>query len=172
MTLGYLFYWYYVVLSATTGGKIYATGDWRLPLSAEDFGDRIEARWVTAGTEGRSSCYAWVQPDEGYYFAGFYNKNNQQVTTGDELSEIRLWSYTESAQEEDGIISGNDLYPTTPQEFTAVFLPKQATRISATQEAASALRLKENQYDLSGRKIVTPRSGQVIVRNRKKVIIP
>lgn len=48
MTLAFLFYWYYAVLTATPGGKIYATGDWRQPLSDEDFGDRIEVRWVIA----------------------------------------------------------------------------------------------------------------------------
>ena len=99
MTLAYLFYWYYVVLTATTGGKIYATGDWRLPLSSEDFGDRIETRWVIAGTENRSSCYAWVRPDEGYHFAGFYDENDQLVSATDQLDEIRLWSTTDSAQE-------------------------------------------------------------------------
>ena len=171
MILGYLFYWYYVVLSATTGGRIYATGDWRLPLSSEDYGDRIEARWVAAGTEGCTSCYAWVQPDEGYHFAGFYDENDRQVCSGDELSEIRLWSYTESAQEEDGIVSGNDLYPLTPQKLTAVFLPDAPSEITTPQAAADALRASgEEQYDLTGRTIVTPRRGQIVIRNRRKFI--
>jgi len=171
MILGYLFYWYYVVLTATTGGKIYATGDWRLPLSNEDFGDRIEARWVIAGTEGLSSCYAWVKPDEGYHFAGFFDEDDQLVSNDESLNEIRLWTNTDSAQEEDGIVSGNDLYPATPQTFTAVFLPDTPTEITSPQEAAKALRSNNDSFDLTGRKIATPRRGQIIVRNRKKVVI-
>ncbi len=171
MTLGYLFYWYYVLLTATTGGKIYATGDWRLPLSDDDFGDRIETRWVIAGTEGLSSCYAWVKPDEGYHFAGFVDADNQLVSDNDTLCEIRLWSRTDSAQEEDGIISGNDLYPTTPQTFTAVFLPDVPDQITSPQEVAKTVDTSSDAYDLNGRRITTPRNGQIIVRNRKKVVV-
>ncbi|MBE6255603.1 MAG: hypothetical protein E7105_08890 [Prevotella sp.] len=171
MTLAYLFYWYYVVLTATTGGKIYATGDWRLPLSSEDFGDRIETRWVIAGTENRSSCYAWVRPDEGYHFAGFYDENDQLVSATDQLDEIRLWSTTDSAQEEDGIVSGINLYPVTPRRFTAVFEPDIPLQITAPKDAAKAVSTADELFDLSGRKITTPRNGQIIVRNRKKIII-
>ncbi len=171
MTLGYLFYWYYVLLTATTGGKVYATGDWRLPLSDEDFGDCIETRWVIAGTEGRSSCYAWVKPDEGYHFAGFYDADNQLVSSTDKLSEIRLWSFTDSAQEEDGIVSGNDFYPTVPQTLTAVFLPDIPDAITSPDEAAKTVNTMSDAYDLTGRIITTPRRGQIIVRNRKKVAV-
>lgn len=162
-----LFYWYYVVITATTGGRVYATGDWRLPLSDSDFGDRIETRWVIAGTEGRSSCYVWVRPDEGYHFVGFQDANGQMVTPDTPLNEIRLWTTTESAQEEDGIVSGNDLYPTSAQLFTAVFLPDDPDGIYDVQDANTCWE-NNDLFDLSGRKIITPRNGQIIIRNRKK----
>lgn len=170
MTLGYLFYWYYVLLTATVGGKVYATGDWRLPLSDEDFGDQVEARWVIAGTEGRSSCYAWVQPDEGYHFVGIVDSNNQSVSTGDSLSEIRLWCNTDSVKQEDGIVSGNNFYPTAPHTFTAVFEPDVPDELASPKVVAKPVRSMV-MYDLSGRRITTPHGGQVIVRNKKKGVV-
>ena len=163
-----LFYWYYVIITATTGGRVYATGDWRLPLSDADFGDRIEAKWVIAGTEGRSSCYAWVKPEEGYHFAGFQDANGQMVTSGDALNEVRLWTSTESAQQEDGIVSGNDFYPTTPQQFTAVFLPNIPDDISTVTHSSQ---LQDKQlFDMQGRSISAPRNGQIIIKNRRKIL--
>lgn len=170
MTLGYLFYWYYVLLTATTGGKVYATGDWRLPLSDDDFGDQVETRWVIAGTEGRSSCYAWVQPEEGYHFVGIVDGNNQPVSTGESLNEIRLWCSTDSAKQEDGIVSGNDFYPATPRTFTAVFKPDVPNEIASPKAATMSARSME-MYDLSGRKITTPHGGQIVVRNKKKSVV-
>jgi hypothetical protein len=169
MTLEYLFYWYYVLLTATVGGKVYATGDWRLPQSTDDFGNRIETRWNIAGTEGLSSCYVWVQPENGYHFAGIVDENNQQVCSAEKLSEIRLWCETDSAKEEDGIVSGNDFYPVKPQKFTAVFLPDSPTGIALTGMMEDSP--KDLKYDLSGRKITTPRGGQIVVWNKKKVLV-
>ena len=170
MTITYLFYWYYVLLTATTGGKVYATGDWRLPQSDDDYGNQVEARWVIAGTEARSSCYAWVQPEKGYHFVGFVDENNQPVSTGESLSEIRLWCVTDSAKQEDGIVSGNDFYPTTPQRFTAVFEPDIPEEIASPKVAVAPGNSME-MYTLSGRKITTPHRGQVIVRNKRKVMV-
>jgi hypothetical protein len=172
MTLAFLFYWYYAVLTATPGGKIYATGDWRLPLSDEDFGDRIEVRWVIAGTEGLSSCYAWVKPDEGYHFAGFMDENEQMVSADTPLDEIRLWCRTDSVKDEDGIVSGNNFYPSKPQTLTAVFLPDIQTGVSAHRQNVDKDNLSDNQsFDLAGRRIITPRGGQIIIRNRQKVVV-
>ena len=170
MILNVLFYWYYVIITATTGGRVYATGDWRLPVSDADFGDRIETKWVIAGTEGRSSCYAWVKADEGYHFAGFADENGQMVTPDTLLTEIRLWATTDSAQEEDGIISGNDLYPTTAQRYTAVFLPDDQDGIKELENGRWQAESDDECFDLQGRKIITPRNGQIIIRNRKKTI--
>jgi hypothetical protein len=162
-----LFYWYYVIITATTGGHVYATGDWRLPLSDADFGDRIEAKWVIAGTEGRSSCYAWVKADEGYHFAGFMDADGQMVTPNTPLDEIRLWTTTDSAQEEDGIVSGNDLYPSVAQHFTAVFLPDDPDGLKDLKDLRD---FSDDLFDLSGRKIITPRNGQIIIRGRRKLL--
>ena len=57
------FYWYHVQLEATEGGLIYATGDWRLPMSEDEFGSSVTIKWVVAGTNNKSSCYAWAIPD-------------------------------------------------------------------------------------------------------------
>ena len=166
-----LFYWYYVIITATAGGQVYATGDWRLPLSGEDYGDRIETRWVIAGTEGRSSCYVWAKPKEGYRFAGFLNENGDEIPVTDRTEEIRLWAATESAQTEDGIVSGNDLYPIAPQKFTAVFLPDDPNDVTTMRSAAETAGQDDAMYDLSGRKLATPKGGQIIIRNRKKVML-
>ncbi len=150
---------------------MYATGDWRLPLSDEDYGDRIETRWVIAGTEGRSSCYVWAKPEEGYRFAGFVNENGDEIPVTDKTEEIRLWTVTESAQEEDGIVSGNDLYPIVPQKFTAVFIPDNPESVTTMRDAFETAEQDDSMYDLSGRKMATPKGGQIIVRNRKKLLI-
>ena len=166
-----LFYWYYVIITATAGGQVYATGDWRLPLSDEDYGDRIETRWVIAGTEGRSSCYVWAKPDDGYRFAGFLNEDGDEIPVTDKTEEIRLWTTTESAQTEDGIVSGNDLYPIAPQKFTAVFLPNDPSGVATMRSAAETAEQDDTIYDLSGRKLATPKGGQIIIRNRKKLVL-
>ena len=83
----------------------------------------------------------------------------------------RLWSTPDSAQEEDGIVSGINLYPVTPRRFTAVFEPDIPLQITAPKDAAKAVSTSDELFDLSGRKITTPRNGQIIVRNRKKIII-
>ena len=166
-----LFYWYYVIITATAGGQVYATGDWRLPLSDEDYGDRIETRWVIAGTEGRSSCYVWAKPDDGYRFAGFLNEDGDEIPVTDKTEEIRLWTTTESVQTEDGIVSGNDLYPIAPQKFTAVFLPDDPSGVATMRSAAETAEQDDTIYDLSGRKLATPKGGQIIIRNRKKLVL-
>ena len=166
-----LFYWYYVIITATAGGQVYATGDWRLPLSDEDYGDRIETRWVIAGTEGRSSCYVWAKPDDGYRFAGFLNEDGDEIPVTVKTEEIRLWTTTESAQTEDGIVSGNDLYPIAPQKFTAVFLPDDPSGVATMRSAAETAEQDDTIYDLSGRKLATPKGGQIIIKNRKKLVL-
>ena len=166
-----LFYWYYVIITATAGGQVYATGDWRLPLSDEDYGDHIETRWVIAGTEGRSSCYVWAKPDDGYRFAGFLNEDGDEIPVTDKTEEIRLWTTTESAQTEDGIVSGNDLYPIAPQKFTAVFLPDDPSGVVTMRSAAETAEQDDTIYDLSGRKLATPKGGQIIIKNRKKLVL-
>lgn len=171
MLLEVLFYWYFTIITATTGGKVYATGDWRLPLSDEDYGDRIETRWVIAGTEGRSSCYVWAKPDDGYRFAGFLNEDGDEIPVTDKTEEIRLWTTTESAQTEDGIVSGNDLYPIAPQKFTAVFLPNDPSGVATMRSAAETAEQDDTIYDLSGRKLATPKGGQIIIKNRKKLVL-
>lgn len=166
-----LFYWYYVIITATAGGQVYATGDWRLPLSDEDYGDRIETRWVIAGTEGRSSCYVWAKPEEGYRFAGFLSEDGDEIPVTDKTEEIRLWTVTESAQEEDGIVSGNDLYPLVPQKFTAVFVPEDPESVTTMRSAFETAEQDDSMYDLAGRKLATPKGGQIIIKNRKKVML-
>lgn len=171
MLLEVLFYWYFTIITATTGGKVYATGDWRMPLSDEDYGDQIEVRWVIAGTEGRSSCYVWAKPEEGYHFAGFLNEDGDEIPVTDKTEEIRLWTTTESAQTEDGIVSGNDLYPIAPQKFTAVFLPDDPSGVATMRSAAETAEQDDTIYDLSGRKLATPKGGQIIIKNRKKLVL-
>ncbi len=171
MLLQFFFYWYFMMLTATPGGRVYGTGDWRLPQSDADFGDRIEARWVIAGTEGRSACYAWVRPEEGYHFVGFFDSKGKQVTDADQLDEIRLWASTDNYAEEDGIVSGNDFYPTVPQTLTAVFESDVPAAINSPGDAAATYNsAAADLFDLAGRKITTPHGGQIIIRNRKKVI--
>ena len=171
MLLEVLFYWYSILITATQGGKIYATGEFRDPMGEDEYGDRIETRWVIAGTEGRSSCYVWAKPEEGYRFAGFLNENGDEIPVTDRTEEIRLWTVTESAQEEDGIVSGNDLYPIAPQKFTAVFLPDDPNDVTTMRSAAETAGQDDAMYDLSGRKLATPKGGQIIIRNRKKVML-
>jgi hypothetical protein len=101
---------------------------------------------------------------------GFVDENNQPVSTGESLSEIRLWCVTDSAKQEDGIVSGNDFYPTTPQRFTAVFEPDIPEEIASPKVAVAPGNSME-MYTLSGRKITTPHRGQVIVRNKRKVMV-
>ena len=171
MILNILFYWYCVLVTASQGGKVYVTGDWRLPLSDEDYGDRVEARWVIAGTDGRSSCYAWVKADEGYHFAGFLDENGDEVLAAEgRTEELRLWVTTESAQTEDGIVSGNVLYPAEPQKFTAVFFPDNVDGVTSLKQASEAVQ-DDALYDLSGRKLTTLRGGQIVIQNRKKLLL-
>ncbi len=73
--------------------------------------------------------------------------------------------------EEDGIVSGNDFYPTVPQTLTAVFEPDVPAAINSSGDAAATYNsAAADLYDLAGRKITTPHGGQIIIRNRKKVI--
>ena len=71
----------------------------------------------------------------------------------------------------DGIVSGNDFYPTVPQMLTAVFEPDVPAAINSPGDAAATYNsAAADLYDLAGRKITTPHGGQIIIRNRKKVI--
>lgn len=119
---GISFWWHSVELEATAGGSIYATGDWRLPLSEEEYGTNVLTNWVVAGHDGRSSCYAWAQPEEGYEFLGWYTSDSILLST--EQVEARLFSTSETSAWEDGIVNGTNYYPETPeQRIIAVFAP-------------------------------------------------
>ena len=158
------FYWHHVQLEASAGGYIYATGDWRLPQSEDEFGSSVTVKWVIAGTNGQSSCYAWVQPEDGYYFAGWYAQNGTQLLTTDTV-EARLRTTTTVAQTEDGIVSGNDLYDLQPSDtIRAVFIPYNTT----AAPAVDALEQSERTYDVLGRLIRTSEHGQIYIKGGKK----
>ena len=158
------FYWHHVQLEASAGGYIYATGDWRLPLSDEDFGTSITTKWVIAGTNDTSSCYAWALPEEGYYFAGWYGQNGTQLLTTD-TAEARIWSTTTVAVNEDGIVSGNNCYSMDPSDtIRAVFLPLNATSLPQATQAEQ----DEQSFDILGRLIRTSEHGQIYIKGGKK----
>lgn len=170
-----LFYWYYIIITATIGGRIYATGDWREPLEDADFGQQVEARWVIAGNDALSSVYAWPLADEGYRFVGFQDENGNIVEPARNTvkarcqwgNATRLWATAESAQTEDGIVSGNDFYPAEPIKLTAVFESDTQTSIVSTEK--QNVRNSETIYDMTGRRISTPNNGQIIIRNNRKI---
>lgn len=158
------FYWHHVQLEAGQGGYIYATGDWRLPLSEDEFGSSVTVKWVIAGTNALSSCYAWAKPEEGYYFAGWYSANGSQLVTTDTV-EARLWSTTTVAVTEDGIVSGNNCYSMDPSDtIRAVFLPLNSTALPKQMRSE----VGEQTYDVSGRIIRTSERGQIYIRGGKK----
>lgn len=169
-----LFYWFNVLITATLGGSVYATGDWREPLSIEDFGHQVEARWVIAGNNNLSSVYVWPLADAGYHFVGFRDSFGYEVKLAPSTitspvewgNPLRLWVTTNSAQTDDGIVSGADYYPVFPYPLTAVFEPDVLTEVSS-----EALRndTVTPGYDLSGRVITTSR-GQIVVRGGRKKI--
>lgn len=169
-----LFYWFNVLISATLGGSIYATGDWREPLALEDFGQQVEARWVIAGSNNQSSVYVWPLADEGYHFVGFrdsfgYNINPAPSTITSPVewgNPIRLWVTTNSAQKEDGIVSGANYYPAYPYPITAVFEPDVPDAITPEAQQPEP---PSTDYDISGRVITTPR-GQIIIRGGRKTL--
>jgi len=69
-------------------------------------------------------------------------------------------------------VSGNNFYPSKPQTLTAVFLPDIQTGVSAHRQNVDKDNLSDNQsFDLAGRRIITPRGGQIIIRNRQKVVV-
>lgn len=162
------FYWFHVQLEAGQGGYIYATGDWRLPLGDEDFGTSVTTKWVFAGTNNISSCYAWAKAEEGYRFAGWYGSNGQQLLTTDSV-EARIWATTSVVEEEDGIVSGNDFHALTPSDtIRAVFVPLSGTPTSLSEQTANA---DEQTYDILGRVIRTSPHGQIIIRGRRKMLV-
>ncbi|MBR3647817.1 MAG: hypothetical protein IKN59_05450 [Paludibacteraceae bacterium] len=158
------FYWHHVQLEAGEGGYIYATGDWRLPQSEDEFGSSVTVKWVIAGTNGQSSCYAWAQPEEGYYFAGWYAQNGTQLLTTDTV-EARLRTTTTVAQTEDGIVSGNVLYDLQPSDtIRAVFLSYNTTAAPVTEASEQS----ERTYDIMGRIIRTSENGVIHIKGGKK----
>ena len=162
------FYWFHVQLEASAGGYIYATGDWRLPLSEDDFGTSVTTKWVIAGTNNLSSCYAWAIPEEGYEFVGWYAGNGTQLISTDTV-EARIWATTNVIQNEDGIVSGNNLYSLTPSDtIRAVFqqINGPATSLSDTKNTTQS----EQMYDVSGRLIRTSQHGQIFIRGGKKYL--
>ena len=163
------FYWFHVQLEATEGGYIYATGDWRLPLSEDEYGTSVTTKWVIAGTNNTSSCYAWAVPAEGYQFAGWYSHNGTQLLTTDTV-EARIWATTTVAQTDNGIVSGNDYYELVPSDtILARFIPLSgpATGTPSTEESR---RLDEQTYDVTGRLIRTSPNGQIYIRGGKKYL--
>lgn len=162
------FYWYHVQLEATEGGLIYATGDWRLPMSEDEFGSSVTIKWVVAGTNNRSSCYAWAIPDEGYQFAGWYSQNGTQLLATD-TTEARIWATTTVSQTEDGIVSGNDFYELFPSDtVVARFIPVPGPATELPQTISSPT--DEQTYDLSGRLIRTSQNGFIYIRGGKKYL--
>ena len=163
------FYWFHVQLEASAGGYIYATGDWRLPLSENDFGTSVTTKWVIAGTNNLSSCYAWAIPEEGYEFVGWYSGNGTQLISTDTV-EARIWATTNVIQNEDGIVSGNNLYSLTPSDtIRAVFQSINGPSTSLVQTGESVVQ-DEQTYDVSGRLIRTSQHGQIYIRGGKKYL--
>ncbi len=163
------FYWFHVQFEATQGGSIYVTGDWRLPQSDDDFGASVTTKWVIAGLNDTSSCYAWAKAHEGYRFAGWYGLNGQQLLTTDSV-EARIWATTEVVEEEDGIVSGNRFYALTPSDTVrAVFLPVNGTPTTLSEQEVADL--NEPAYDILGRVIRTSPNGQIIIRGRRKMLV-
>ena len=161
------FYWYHLQFEATQGGSIYVTGDWRLPQSDDDFGSSVTTRWVIAGKNNTSSCYAWAKAQEGYLFAGWYGENGKQLLTSDSV-EARIWATTDVAENEDGIVSGNRFYALTPSDtIRAIFLPLNPTSLSEQETEDS----NEPAYDILGRVIRTSANGQIIIRGRRKILV-
>lgn len=188
-----LFYWHYVLITASLGGSVYATGDWRLPLGYEDFGSEVAVRWVIAGTDSLSSCYAWTLPDEGYHFEGFYDAADDspaQVAPLHNLADLpastdlvgdmasaRLWSVTDTAKTDDGIISAANYYPAQAvRHYVARFAPDDpgaATDMPAVSidEKNRSVELTECAYDLSGRRVNTSATGYIVIRGCRPSLI-
>lgn len=168
------FYWFNILLSATLGGSVYATGDWREPLSIDDFGQEVEARWVIAGNNNISSVYVWPVADEGYHFVGFQDSEGRAVEPAPSTitspvewgNPYRLWVASTVASRDDGIVSGANYYSANPYEVTAVFAPDATTGVERMGEDTS---LPDSSYDLSGRTITTSR-GQIIIRKGRKQV--
>lgn len=161
-----LFYWYYIVVQAIGGGTIYATGEYRQPQSLAEYGPTADVRWVIAGQDSLSSCYAWVAADEGYYFSGFYADSlGQTLLTADDM-QARLWAVTDTAKTENGIISGRDFFPALPTDtIYALFLPTAPT---ALDEAASSAPSASKR--LSGQEVLIFHKDQTFdVLGREKV---
>lgn len=113
------FYWYYIVVMVVGSGSVYTTGEYRLPQSEQEFSDVSEVKWVIAGQDGLSSCYAWVR-EEGEPFRGFYSTDGRLLTS--ETDCARLWAVSHIAERENGIVSGLSYYPQAPTDtIYAVF---------------------------------------------------
>lgn len=134
-----LFYWYHIVIIALGGGAVYATGEYRKPLSDSEFSRQTDVRWTIAGQDSLSSCYAWAMADEGYLFEGFYADSLGTQLLSDEAEQARLWAISTVAQQENGIVSGNDFYPVAPTDtIYALFRSaSQPTALEATPATQS-----------------------------------
>lgn len=110
-----LFYWFYIAIQVVGNGSVYATGEYRKPLSDNEFSrDEVAVKWTIAGQDSLSSCYAWAMADAGYEFAGFYADSLGQTLLTTEAEQARLWAVSDSAKTENGIVSGRDFYPAAP----------------------------------------------------------
>lgn len=166
---GIAFWWHSVELEATQGGSIYATGDWRLPLSEEDYGTNLLVDWVVAGANGKSSLYAWAQPEEGYEFVGWYSSDSVLLST--EAVEARLFTMSFTSAQEDGIVNNTNYYPSAPQaKYTAVFAPILDGSITTSLDMKPAYPADNIMYDVLGRRIATSARGQIYILNGKKYI--
>lgn len=166
---GTAFWWHSVELEATTGGHIYATGDWRLPLSEDDYGTNLLVNWVVAGNNGRSSLYAWAEPEEGYEFVGWYDAENNLLSS--ELEEARLFTWSETSAQEDGIVNGTSYYPVQAQaHLTAIFAPIMGTPTPIETLSADKNNHSNIPYDILGRRIGTSANGQIYIVNGEKYL--
>lgn len=167
-----LFYWFNLIVAATLGGSVYATGDWREPLSDDDFGQELEARWVIAGSNNLSSVYVWPKADSGYRFVGFRDQQGNDVDVAPSTitsntgwgDPLRVWLLSNSGQTDDGIVSGANYYDPNPHTLIAVFEPDGLTGAPVVEQDDDA---SSDSYDLSGRVITTSR-GQIIIRRGHK----
>lgn len=133
-----LFYWYHIVIIALGGGSVYATGEYRKPMSDSEFNSQTDVRWTIAGQDSLSSCYAWAMADEGYLFEGFYADSLGTQLLSEEAEQARLWAISAVAQQENGIVSGNDFYPVAPTDtiyalFRSASQPTALESTPATQ---------------------------------------
>lgn len=163
-----LFRWFHAEVVAEEGGRVYATGDFRMPLSDADFAISSTAKWILTNTVGESLFYAWAQPDEGYEFQGWYSESGRLLSTN--AQEAPLWATSSVAEKDNGYVSGANFYPAEPE--TRVY-----ARFKPTSSATSIADVKPQgntdspTYDLSGRRVHGKQPGRIMLQNGRKIRI-